>query len=119
MVLSPNSSAARRYDNRARPVAELVIGGLTTLDDRGVRQPQLAEAVPSIDNGLWQVLPDGRMQTTHRLRERVTWHDGAPLTSDDLVFTATVAMRRSVPPSVEPGLKPIQPNTRTSVPITT
>ena len=28
-------------------------------------------------------------------------------------------MRRSVAPSVEPGLKPIHPNTSTSVPITT
>jgi peptide/nickel transport system substrate-binding protein len=83
--------ATNILDNRARPVPELVIGGLTTLDDRGVRQPQLAEAVPSIDNGLWAVFPDGRMQTTHRLRERVVWHDGAPMTSDDLVFTATVA----------------------------
>ena len=35
------------------------------------------------------------------------------------VLTATRPMRRSVAPSVEPGLKPIQPNTRTSVPITT
>ena len=83
--------ATNILDNRARPVPELVIGGLTTLDDRGVRQPQLAEAVPSIDNGLWTVFPDGRMQTTHRLRERVVWHDGAPMTSDDLLFTATVA----------------------------
>src|SRR6266567_4616421 len=83
-------------DNRARPVPELVVGGLTILDDRGVRQPQLAEAVPSIDNGLWQVLPNGRMQTTHRLRERVTWHDGTPLTSDDLLFTATVAKDASL-----------------------
>src|SRR5258706_7160657 len=35
------------------------------------------------------------------------------------VLTATTAMRRSVAPKVEPGLKPIQPNTRTSVPMTT
>ena len=35
------------------------------------------------------------------------------------VLTATRPMRRSVAPSVEPGLKPIQPNTRMSVPITT
>ena len=35
------------------------------------------------------------------------------------VFTATRPMRRSVAPSVEPGLKPIHPNTSTSVPITT
>jgi hypothetical protein len=24
---------------------------------------QLAEAVPSIENGLWKILPDGRMET--------------------------------------------------------
>src|SRR5438093_5929272 len=83
-------------DNRARPVPELVVGGLTTLDDRGVRQPQLAEAVPSIENGLWQVFADGTMQTTHRLREKVVWHDGRPMTSNDLLFTATVAQDRAL-----------------------
>ena len=35
------------------------------------------------------------------------------------VFTATRPIRRSVAPSVEPGLNPIQPNTRTRVPTTT
>ena len=35
------------------------------------------------------------------------------------VFTATMPMRRSVAPKVEPGLKPIHPNTSTSVPMTT
>ena len=35
------------------------------------------------------------------------------------VLTATSPIRRSVAPSVEPGLKPIHPNTKTSVPITT
>ena len=89
-------SATNVLDNRARPVPELVVGGLTTLDDRGVRQPQLAEAVPGIENGLWLVFPDGTMQTTHRLREKVLWHDGRPMTSDDLVFTATIARDRAI-----------------------
>src|SRR5580765_3933309 len=35
------------------------------------------------------------------------------------VFTATTAMRKSVAPNVDPGLNPIHPNTRTSVPTTT
>ena len=35
------------------------------------------------------------------------------------VFTATTEMRRSVAPSVDPGLNPIHPNTSTSVPMTT
>ncbi len=43
----------------------------------------------------------------------------APAEAASSVFTATTAMRRSVAPNVEPGLKPIQPNVSTSVPITT
>ena len=42
-----------------------------------------------------------------------------PKQADSRVLTATTEMRRSVAPNVEPGLKPIQPNTRISVPITT
>src|SRR5439155_1235737 len=30
--------------------------------------------------------PDGQMETTHRLRPNLTWHDGAPLTGEDFVF---------------------------------
>ena len=88
--------ATNILDNRARPVPELVVGALTQLDDKGVRQPQLAEAVPSLENGLWQVFADGTMRTTHRLREKVLWHDGRPMTSEDLLFTATVAGDRSL-----------------------
>src|SRR5687768_10164385 len=88
--------ATNILDNRARPVPELVVGALTQLDNQGVRQPQLAEAVPSLENGLWQVFADGTMRTTHRLREKVLWHDGRPMTSDDLLFTATVAGDRSL-----------------------
>src|ERR1700685_4129784 len=42
-----------------------------------------------------------------------------PATAARFVFAATTEMRRSVAPSVEPGLKPIQPNNRTKVPVTT
>ena len=42
-----------------------------------------------------------------------------PATAARLVFTATTEMRRSVAPSVEPGLKPIQPKSRMKVPVTT
>jgi peptide/nickel transport system substrate-binding protein len=76
---------------------ELTNSGLATPDDRGVLQPQLAEAVPSVENGLWKLLPDGRMEMTWKLRDGVTWHDGAPFTSDDLTFTADVIRDRQVP----------------------
>jgi hypothetical protein len=42
-----------------------------------------------------------------------------PATAARLVFTATTEMRRSVAPSVEPGLKPIQPKSKMNVPVTT
>ena len=40
----------------------------------------------------------------------------APVAEASMVLTATTAMRRSVPASVEPGLKPNQPNARMNVP---
>jgi peptide/nickel transport system substrate-binding protein len=60
---------------------------LTATDQQGVVQPLLATTVPTIANGLWQILPDGGMTMTWKLRENAKWHDGAPFTADDMVFT--------------------------------
>src|SRR5437588_4685077 len=60
----------------------LVNAGLTVLDPDGNLHPRLAEAVPSIENGLWRVFPDGRMETTWHIREGARWQDGQPLTAD-------------------------------------
>jgi len=46
----------------------------------------LAAAVPQLNTDSWRLLPDGRMDTTFRLRPNLTWHDGQPLTADDLAF---------------------------------
>jgi peptide/nickel transport system substrate-binding protein len=75
---------------------ELVQAGLSHADDRGARQPQLAEAVPSLENGLWDLLPDGRMETTWRIKDSARWQDGAPLTSADLVFATQVEQDRDL-----------------------
>ena len=45
--------------------------------------------------------------------------DAAPAHAARFVLIAMTEMRRSVAPSVEPGLKPIQPNSRMNVPVTT
>src|SRR5262249_3374206 len=45
--------------------------------------------------------------------------DAEPATAARFVLTATIEIRRSVAPSVEPGLKPIQPNNKIKVPVTT
>src|SRR5436309_3473647 len=43
---------------------EMLNAGMANFTDQGELRPQLAEAVPSLDNGLWKVLPDGHMETT-------------------------------------------------------
>ncbi len=74
----------------------LISAGLAVEDDRGQLQPQLAEVVPSIDNGLWRVQPDGRMTTTWQVKPAAQWQDGTPFTSDDLVFTYGVVQDRDL-----------------------
>src|SRR5581483_7617160 len=65
----------------------LLNGGMSYLGTDKLRHPWFAEALPSIETGGWQVLPDGRMETTWHLRPGIKWHDGADYTSDDLRFT--------------------------------
>lgn len=77
-------------------VGPLVHTGLTVLGDQGVRHPRLAEAVPSLENGLWKLLPEGRMETTWKLREGARWHDGALLTAEDLLFSLQVGRDREI-----------------------
>lgn len=75
---------------------ELVNSGLGNVNSEGVIRAQLAEAVPTLENGLWQVFPDGRMETTWTIRPDTRWHDGTPFTVDDLLFTAAVAQDRDI-----------------------
>jgi len=59
-------------------VIDLLFSGLTKLDANSDPQPDLAES--------WTVSDDGTVYT-FKLREGVKWHDGQPLTADDVVFT--------------------------------
>src|SRR5579871_772223 len=71
-------------------LAYLLFPGLTVWDEHTALRPTLGAAVPSVDNGLWTVNPDGTMQTTYPIRQGAMWHDGSPLTGDDLAFTLDV-----------------------------
>src|SRR5438876_761450 len=63
----------------------MVSAGLSNYDDRGLLRPQLAQAVPTLDNGLWRLLPEGRMEMSWTIRDGAAWHDGTPVTSSDLL----------------------------------
>lgn len=69
------------WDLRSRGeeyAADLIYSGLVRLDSQLEPQPDLAER--------WEISPDGGL-ITFTLRSGVTWHDGQPLTSDDVVWT--------------------------------
>jgi peptide/nickel transport system substrate-binding protein len=51
---------------------------LTRYDENNIPQPYLARE--------WMVSPD-RKTWTFRLQQSATWHDGRPVTADDVVFT--------------------------------
>jgi peptide/nickel transport system substrate-binding protein len=90
-ILTENFAVAGKAEAQS-----LVHSGLVGLDTKQVLAPRLAEAVPSVENGLWKVSQDGRMETTWKIREGVRWHDGTPFTAEDLVFTGRVIRDKGV-----------------------
>jgi len=79
-------------------IAEHIVNaGLGFMDNNGTMQPQTAEQVPTLENGLWKVNPDGTMETAWRIKPAAKWHDGTPFTSADLVFTANLERDPQVP----------------------
>ena len=65
-------------DASSHEAAGYVFNGLVRYDKDLKLEGELAES--------WSVSPDGK-RITFRLRKGVKWHDGAPFTSDDVMFT--------------------------------
>ncbi len=74
---------------------------LTVANDQGEWVPQLAVGLPSVEQDTWRLNPDGTMDTTWRLHPNVTWHDGTPLTTADLLFAFRVFKDPELPTRVE------------------
>ncbi|MGE5641809.1 MAG: ABC transporter substrate-binding protein [Byssovorax cruenta] len=67
------------WNNSAdRDVDRLLFSGLVKFDERGLPQKDLAEA--------WGVAQDGTVYN-FSIRPNAVWHDGKPVTSDDVIFT--------------------------------
>jgi peptide/nickel transport system substrate-binding protein len=60
---------------------------LTTLDPQDEPAAWMASAPPSLDDGTWRVLDDGRMEVTWKLRPGIQWQDGVEVTAEDLKFS--------------------------------
>ncbi len=67
-----------------------VEGAITRLVFAGLTRPGGDGGVESDLASHWEITDDGR-EYRFFLRDNLTWHDGAPVTADDVVFTARLA----------------------------
>ena len=86
----------------------LVNTALTMKDANGNLFPVMSEAVPTLENGNWRVFPDGRSETTWRVKPNVTWHDGTPFTSADLLFLTRIEQDAALPVERQPAYNVIE-----------
>jgi peptide/nickel transport system substrate-binding protein len=72
-----------------RDADRLIFSGLVKFDSRGLPQPDLAES--------WGTSADGTIYN-FTLRPDAVWHDGIPVTSDDVLFTVDLIKSSSLFP---------------------
>jgi len=71
-------------------LTHLVYSGLTRIDEHG-------DLVPDMASG-WDISPDAKV-FTFTLRPDARWHDGQPLTADDVLFTVNTLKDKAFPGS--------------------
>jgi len=91
MLVQPEPPTLASYQSTSGPVGQVaakVFDGLLEYDFDLKPQPGLAQS--------WTVSPDGKT-VEFKLREGVKWHDGKPVTSEDIRFTVMDVLRKYHP----------------------
>jgi peptide/nickel transport system substrate-binding protein len=83
-LLNPHFAVGTKDQEASRIFYEPLAGW----DADGNLVPMLAAEIPDLENG--GLARDG-MAVTWKLKPNVRWHDGAPFTADDVVFTSEYA----------------------------
>lgn len=76
------------YNPADRDLVRLIYSGLVRFDDRGLPQGDLAES--------WGISQDATVYN-FSLRPGIRWHDGKPLTSEDIAFTVELLRSPDLP----------------------
>lgn len=76
------------YNSADRDVDRLIFSGLLRFDDRGLPQGDLADS--------WGISRDGTVYN-FSIRAEAVWHDGEPITSDDVIFTIEQMRKEDAP----------------------
>lgn len=67
-------------------ICNIIGDGYTGTDDYGFYHPRMIKRLPSLENGLIKINPDGSVSITFELRKGMKWHDGHPVTARDAKF---------------------------------
>ena len=94
-----NFNAFRISTGGQTQVMDLIFGRLLKMDGDNNWTGDLAES--------FEISPDATVYTFH-LREGVTWHDGTPLTIDDIIFTYRSALTEEAGASAAGKLRQIK-----------
>jgi len=84
--VEPDSIATRRLGQLGVSITGLkaMFNALIAyIDESGVAHPNIVESLPVLNSDSWRVFPDGRMETTYRLKGGLRWHDGTAASPDD------------------------------------
>ncbi|MBI2886678.1 MAG: peptide ABC transporter substrate-binding protein [Chloroflexi bacterium] len=84
MALNPLLAS---FNDPDRDLTTLLFTGLTRLGPDGAVQPDLAEE--------WKLSDDGRTYT-FRLRKNARWHDGHPVSPEDVVYTFRLVQEKDL-----------------------
>ncbi len=76
------------YNSADRDVNALIFSGLVRFDDRGLPVADLAES--------WGYSKDG-MAYNFSIRQDAVWHDGEPVSSEDITFTVELLRDENLP----------------------
>jgi peptide/nickel transport system substrate-binding protein len=82
IIISPEPPTLMLGMNQTTPTA--IVGG--KIYESLLRYDLNLKPIPGLAKS-WEISPDGKTYT-FRLQENVKWHDGAPFTADDVVFSA-------------------------------
>ncbi|WP_244488997.1 peptide ABC transporter substrate-binding protein [Devosia sp. Root635] len=89
-----------QVNNTKRNLITLSLRPITAFDSSGEVVCVLCEEVPTIENGLAEIVDNGDgtegMRVSLTIMEGASWGDGTPVTSDDIVFTHQVATDENI-----------------------
>lgn len=74
-------------------VCNLIFSKFVKHDDKMELVPDLIEEVPTVENG---GISEDYLTYTYKLRRGVLWHDGTPVTSADVEFTAGIMVNPEI-----------------------